>query len=246
MARSGRRAPLVAAVTALALLAAPLPALADFAINIVGPGAYGGAGLTVFDNGPGDLDPSPGVILIMAGAGGLPTIPGLSLNIDIGQSNSPGGPSFSLVDLGWTLSSFGSGGGTIQVTASATDFAMPESGVLSTLNSAVGGTLTGGGGGSVTAQQWANLSNLLFGLGPITPGAQGPFITTAFSNLATTGFTSNASYSITDRVILTLGPGASTTGDLQSTVVPEPITMFLGGTGLLVLGYAARRRLFGR
>jgi hypothetical protein len=29
------------------------------------------------------------------------------------------------------------------------------------------------------------------------------------------------------------------------TAVPEPITMFLGGTGLLLLGYAARRRLFG-
>jgi len=32
---------------------------------------------------------------------------------------------------------------------------------------------------------------------------------------------------------------------IVSTVVPEPVTMFLGGTGLLLLGYAARRRLFG-
>jgi hypothetical protein len=30
------------------------------------------------------------------------------------------------------------------------------------------------------------------------------------------------------------------------TVVPEPVTMFLGGTGLLLLAYAARRRLFVR
>ena len=29
------------------------------------------------------------------------------------------------------------------------------------------------------------------------------------------------------------------------TPVPEPITMFLSGTGLLLLGYAARKRLFG-
>jgi len=29
------------------------------------------------------------------------------------------------------------------------------------------------------------------------------------------------------------------------TPVPEPITMFLGGTGLLTLGYAARKRLLG-
>ena len=30
------------------------------------------------------------------------------------------------------------------------------------------------------------------------------------------------------------------------TPVPEPVTMFLGGTGLLFLAYGARRRLFGR
>jgi hypothetical protein len=38
-------------------------------------------------------------------------------------------------------------------------------------------------------------------------------------------------------------PNAGTSGDC--TPVPEPITMFLGGTGLLTLGYAARKRLFG-
>jgi len=31
---------------------------------------------------------------------------------------------------------------------------------------------------------------------------------------------------------------------LSPTPVPEPVTMFLGGTGLLILGYVARRRLF--
>jgi hypothetical protein len=34
-------------------------------------------------------------------------------------------------------------------------------------------------------------------------------------------------------------------GCAATTPVPEPITMFLGGTGLLALGYAARKRLFG-
>ena len=32
----------------------------------------------------------------------------------------------------------------------------------------------------------------------------------------------------------------------NTQAVPEPVTMFLGGTGLILLGYAARRRLFGR
>jgi hypothetical protein len=39
----------------------------------------------------------------------------------------------------------------------------------------------------------------------------------------------------------TCTPGTS----VPDTPVPEPITMFLGGTGLLILGYAARKRLFG-
>jgi hypothetical protein len=38
---------------------------------------------------------------------------------------------------------------------------------------------------------------------------------------------------------------ATTSGSCGGTPVPEPMTMFLGGTGLLTLGYAARKRLFG-
>jgi hypothetical protein len=44
------------------------------------------------------------------------------------------------------------------------------------------------------------------------------------------------------------GPGFMSPGNAgctAATPVPEPITMFLGGTGLLALGYAARKRLFG-
>jgi hypothetical protein len=33
---------------------------------------------------------------------------------------------------------------------------------------------------------------------------------------------------------------------LDATAAPEPMTMVLGGTGLLALAYAGRRRLFGR
>lgn len=246
MARPGRRGFLVAVVTALALLAIPLPALATFAVNIQGPGPYGGAGITVFDGGVGDLAPTAGVILISAGSAGLPVIPGFAFSIDTSISNSPGGPSFSLLDLNWTLGSVGTLGGTITVTASADGFTFPASGVGSSLTSAVAGTLTPGAGNSVTAQQWVDLSNLLFGLGAVTAGPQGPFGPLAFGSTATTAFSSLTPYSITDRLILTLGAGALTTGNLQSTVVPEPATVFLGGLGLIVLGYAARRRLLGR
>jgi hypothetical protein len=36
----------------------------------------------------------------------------------------------------------------------------------------------------------------------------------------------------------------SPSSDSGCTPVPEPMTMFLGGTGLLVMGYVARKRLF--
>jgi len=244
---TGSRGFLGTLVTAFALLASPLSAPADFAINIVGPGAYIGAGITVLDNSLADLNPAVNQIAILAGAGGLPLIPGFTLSLNSALTNTPGGAPSSLVQMHSTLSSLFDVGGTVQVTASATGFTFPSNGTATSLHSAVAGTLVGDG--SVSAQQWVDLTNILFGLGAITPGLQGPFTTAAFSNTASAGFTMLAGpfgYSITDRLNLTLGPNASTSDDLQSTVVPEPITMFLGGTGLLVLGYAARRRLFGR
>jgi hypothetical protein len=39
--------------------------------------------------------------------------------------------------------------------------------------------------------------------------------------------------------------GSPANAGCAATPVPEPLTMFLGGTGLLALGYAARKRLFG-
>lgn len=50
----------------------------------------------------------------------------------------------------------------------------------------------------------------------------------------------NESISLPDNV------GVSITNFDGGTPVPEPVTMFLGGTGLILLGYAARRRLFGQ
>ena len=40
------------------------------------------------------------------------------------------------------------------------------------------------------------------------------------------------------------GPPFNDPANAGCTPVPEPITMFLGGTGLLILGYIARKRLF--
>jgi hypothetical protein len=238
-------------VTAFALLAAPLPALAAFAVNIFGPAPYGGLGLTVTDRvgivgDPHDQNPAAGGISISTfGLGAIPAIPGFSFTADAALTNTPGGPLASELDLQWALTATASGGGTVLITTSATGYTFP--GGASKLVSVVDGILEPAGGtSSITAQQWVNLANTIFGMGVVTFGPQGPFSTAAFGSTESTPFTSVAAYSITDRVILTLDAGSTTAGDLNSTVVPEPITMFLGGTGLLVFAYVGRRRLFGR
>jgi hypothetical protein len=68
-------------------------------------------------------------------------------------------------------------------------------------------------------------------------GGSGPFHAAAHVQ----GIPSNCSGWISDSVG-TLGGGDGACG---GTPVPEPITMFLGGTGLLALAFAARKRLFG-
>jgi hypothetical protein len=241
-------------VIVVALLAAPLPALAALELRIqrldLVSGDYSGSGQTVIDNGSTDLDPVIGSIFAKPGSAGLPAMPGMvaTTSFDIGISNSPGTAPFSLLDLNWGATSTStSGTRELQLTVSDTGFTFPPSGKNSTLTSSISGNITvAGGDNAVTAQQWVDLTNTLFGLGTVTPGLQGPFTAASFSNSKAAYFASTTPYSITDRLNLTLGPSAIIGGDLQSTVVPEPVTMFLGGTGLLMLTYAARRRLFGK
>ena len=66
MVRLGRKYFFAAFLVGFALFAIPLVALANpFGINIVGTGVYGGAGITVLDNGPGDLDPTVNGITVI-------------------------------------------------------------------------------------------------------------------------------------------------------------------------------------
>jgi hypothetical protein len=230
----------------LGLLGSTSPAQAQdptFAINIVGPGPFAGAGITVIDNGPGDSNGALGQITVIAGAAGVPVIPGFTLSVDTAFHNRGSGQPFGLLDLNYSLSAIGGAGGTVQITTSAQNFVQPPAGLPATLTSNLNGN--GQGTGTIVAQQWANLSNTLFGLGAVTPGPQGPFpVAPAYADEATIGLIGATPYSITDRITITLAAGASTTGDLQSmvTAIPAPGALTLALTALPFLGVNYLRR----
>jgi len=195
------------------------------------------------DGSPCDLSPDPNEVTIIFGVGGTPAIPGYSGQLTTSFSNNPGTGTFNILDVTWSLSALNNAGGPLVIEVSQTGFNVGPVGPGAILESVCGGDVTPGS--SATCQEWVNLSNTLWGLGPVTPGAQGPF-GAPFSNTAFSApYVGVVPYSITDRLIFNLAGNGTSTGDLRSITpvkIPEPATLLLIGAALAGAGFARRRK----
>ena len=158
--------------------------------------------------------------------------PGFNATINIGSTNTPGGPAFSFLDMAFVVFAGGTGA-TIDFLASATGFTFPDAGAPSIMDSQLNGN--GSPGSGATGQAWLDFTNTLFGEQGVTTGLQ------ALNTQNSVAFTSQTPYSLTQHLYLTVGPGGIVTGDFLTQVVPEPAPLALIGIALAGLAFARRR-----
>jgi hypothetical protein len=187
-----------------------------------------------------DANPAANAMTVVAGVGGVPLIPGYGVAFATTFSNNPGTAGFNILDMTWSVASLGTAGGPLTILVSQTDWNVGPVGPGAILQSVCSGDVFNG---TMTCQGWTNLANTLFGLGPITPGPQGPVAGPFTSTALSAPYVGVVPYSITDRLIFSLGPNGTSSGDLRSiTQVPEPATLALIGAALAGVGFARRRR----
>jgi hypothetical protein len=220
------------------ILLGAAPARADFILTLTD----GSATVSVTDQGAGDLNPLPGVIVLSDDVGIF------LVNVTTGLSKPLlGGPGTVEMDLN-SVNVLTGGAGTLTIQLTDTDFSLPAGDTV--LESLIGGTLTATTGSSLTAQQCIDFQNAEFGCGAAADvvATNGPFGVGAFSSTVLVPFsTPGAPFSLTESVVVAFaGPGSVSFDFNSSAQVPYPGTLVLVGLGMLTAGAAGGWRAWRR
>ncbi len=231
-------------LTGVVVLVAPTAALAVYEITVSGA-------VPTFTcvNGAGcDTNPAANAITIALGENGVPIPAGIMGGTYVTFTLT--GPTMSTLDVTFSLQSGGMAGNIgnpLIVTASNTGYTTPASG-QATLFDQINGNFTLGSSATstVTEQKWVT-ANVNFTDGPVVGtscGLLGPFHPAAggFSGSCSTSFNLTSPYGLVDRLSLQIGPNAGLSGDSFISVVPEPASLLLLGSGIIGLCLVLRRR----
>lgn len=188
----------------------------------------------------GDINPTAGTT---AATG---TINGWTISISQGTSNSPVVTStvFGIDMTNLTATCTGAPGvgcsvDALAVTYSDINFTTPNSSFVMTYSSTQTGATA-----STTATAWDDTTNTLFGMGTLI-GSVGPFVGTGgfAGSVSGGGPAGPAPYALTKLDVFSSGGGpASFSSDDMITGVPEPASVVLFGSVLIVCASRFRRR----
>ena len=184
-----------------------------------------GSTVTVWDNGVGDLDPTPGAIAFVGPlgnfliniAGGV-SAPNLINQIDLTSSNT-------------TKSTTG---GTMTIAFSDTGFFFPGA------NFAIGGTLCNGC--SLTAQAFWSGSNVALAQTTQIGSTLNFSAPGAFSGSTLGTISALSPFSVTEVITITEPKRSNSSFDASLSGVPEPTSLVLLGSALIALAVLARKR----
>jgi hypothetical protein len=255
MIRGGRK--LLFAVLAVCVLSTSAAYADLLRLRLEDISSGSGSGVVVTDGKAGDTNPLTGVITYLGSINSnflINVTTGISKPVIGGVNN------YAELDLNSVNVQVGSAG-TLRITLEDSGYTLGPDGYLSAVG-AVGGTLSGAAGSTVTFQSWVNPSNDVPALGPAAPypsmlpsigktpedsvamWSDGgvTFRPGAFSSTASEGFMHYGAYSLfTQATINFTGPGM-VSFDSDLSTVPEPTSLLLLGSGLAGIGLWSRRK----